>query len=844
MSKLFFFLLLIFFCGKLSAQQAEWAKSFPIENNNHYQAMSDRTALDKENNIFVMGSFISPITVGTKVLTPGTVKAREVFLTKYDTCGNQLWAIQTQTSRRDSTLAWDIATDEQGDVYLTGYTNRFASLGGLKIDSEEDSYVSFLAKYSGDGVIRWVKAIDNVKVHSFSINRSGNIAIIGWKEDSTEILRYNSNGEMIWRNAVSVKRPHSLTEIILDEQNNVFMSGGFEGDIQIDSLILSTQPGSGAHQYLLKCNKDGQAEWLKDLNNDVPYGYSYSYKLSISPKGRLYVSASFSETYMISHFTTDGKTVWNKNYIPNYYPTRLTIDESENIYFGYLLGSEAELEGFLLKDNIYYLIKCNSVGNVKSVKKAVDTIHDIVINDSKHIYLSGSFSGKLRIDAVEITSTVPALYVAKFGFFDLPSSPDFTICSGEQVAIGGPPLPNTVYEWWPSDLLSSASSPNPVVKGFNNEEIPVVKTFIVKASKNCPAPVLHDYDTVQVKILPNYESLTIKTGSRIVCPFTGGIRYWIDKRENYDYEWKVEGGEIATGQGNDTVSVNWFGSEANAWVEITATHSIYKCSRTSRLAIKIDELLKPDKPIGDTAFCVNPGQEYPYYTSALNNKSTYQWSTNDPSAIMGERILSSMTVVWTTPGIKKLWILEASKTPCIGSSDTLIVEVHPLPDSKAVIEGPANVGHLARNVDYEVDRPTSSSYEWILDAGGEIIEGQGSNTIRIDWKDKGIFDLIVRETSEHGCIGEEIRQTILVEELFIPNVITPNGDQLNEFLVIDKANDYPNNKIEIYNRWGDPVFAQTDYDNRWNANGNPGGTYYYVFKTGALTYKGWIQVIR
>ena len=72
-----------------------------------------------------------------------------------------------------------------------------------------------------------------------------------------------------------------------------------------------------------------------------------------------------------------------------------------------------------------------------------------------------------------------------------------------------------------------------------------------------------------------------------------------------------------------------------------------------------------------------------------------------------------------------------------------------------------------------------------------------------------------------------------------PNGITPNGDGVNDELVFDQllntTEEYPNNEIIIFNRWGDVVYQARPYLNDWsgvNNSGNelPHGTYYYILR--------------
>ncbi|RLJ30632.1 gliding motility-associated-like protein, partial [Flavobacterium lindanitolerans] len=81
-------------------------------------------------------------------------------------------------------------------------------------------------------------------------------------------------------------------------------------------------------------------------------------------------------------------------------------------------------------------------------------------------------------------------------------------------------------------------------------------------------------------------------------------------------------------------------------------------------------------------------------------------------------------------------------------------------------------------------------------------------------------------------------------EIIVHNAMTPNGDGLNEFFQIEGLDCYPNNTVEIYNRWGVLVFDAQGYDNttkvfRGVSEGRatvkkseelPDGTYYYVLK--------------
>ncbi len=88
-------------------------------------------------------------------------------------------------------------------------------------------------------------------------------------------------------------------------------------------------------------------------------------------------------------------------------------------------------------------------------------------------------------------------------------------------------------------------------------------------------------------------------------------------------------------------------------------------------------------------------------------------------------------------------------------------------------------------------------------------------------------------------------------ECWIPNVLTPNGNGKNDALTIPCVENFPNNELMIFNRWGDKVFSTVGYNNDWEGthNGNtlPAGTYYYIFKVDtddADPAQGFFTIIR
>ena len=82
--------------------------------------------------------------------------------------------------------------------------------------------------------------------------------------------------------------------------------------------------------------------------------------------------------------------------------------------------------------------------------------------------------------------------------------------------------------------------------------------------------------------------------------------------------------------------------------------------------------------------------------------------------------------------------------------------------------------------------------------------------------------------------------------------ITPNNDGISDFWMIENIEDFPQNKVTIFNRLGNIVFEENNYNNstvKWggeNLSGNelPSDTYFYVFEANGEFQKGWIELTR
>jgi gliding motility-associated-like protein len=202
--------------------------------------------------------------------------------------------------------------------------------------------------------------------------------------------------------------------------------------------------------------------------------------------------------------------------------------------------------------------------------------------------------------------------------------------------------------------------------------------------------------------------------------------------------------------------------------------------------------------------------------------ATYQWYMN------GQLLGGATDNIFITPAAGSYTV---TVTNSCGSftSDSIVVKVHTIDNisvSPNVIICPGESTQLLAT--------GGVSYEWTP------INGLSYTNIPnpIATPDTTTH-YTVTITNDFGCKTTALVQVaVMCDSLIIPSGYSPNGDAVNDAFVIKGIENYPGNKIWIYNRWGNLVYKAHDYDNKWDGYSNvsgiyigkkvPSGTYFYV----------------
>jgi len=188
-----------------------WAKGIgSIGNSDRANAV----AVDSVGNVFLTGQFSGDAGFGTFDLnaTDGSIDA---FIVKYDANGNDVWVKQGTGESLERGMA--LATDNQGDVYVTGQFS-----GDITFDNLYENNVLnaiFLIKYSSEGNEEWIRSAGGTQeAVAYGMTSDGesvfltgdfgsSISILGggFPETITSgharaffILAFSENGDLNW----------------------------------------------------------------------------------------------------------------------------------------------------------------------------------------------------------------------------------------------------------------------------------------------------------------------------------------------------------------------------------------------------------------------------------------------------------------------------------------------------------------------------------------------------------------------------------------------------------------------------------------------------------------------
>lgn len=309
------------FLLKMDAQgNVLWAKSFGGPGVDRVEAIY----CDALGNIYLTGQFaqtvdFDPNTGVSELTSNGNF---DTFILKLDTFGGFLWVKGFGGSGPDNSTG--IAVDDNGTVYTTGYFNNAVDFDTGQVEEiisaigQEDIFIHCLTS-SGEFV--WVKTFggsNQDQTSSIVIDNSGNLIVGGWYRNTINfdengsddglistvsdnwdafLLKLDSSGSFVWVRSVGGEDQDRILAIALDNQDNVFATGFFEGTADFDpgseSANLSTAQNS-ENTFVIKLDQGGAYQWAKSFKGGPQNNEGNG--IDADEEGNVYTTGAFIGT--------------------------------------------------------------------------------------------------------------------------------------------------------------------------------------------------------------------------------------------------------------------------------------------------------------------------------------------------------------------------------------------------------------------------------------------------------------------------------------------------------------------------------------------------------------------
>ena len=342
-----------------------WVRQFGTASSDYGYSITT----DTSGNVYVSG-----LTTGA-FAGYSAAGGDDVFITKYDSEGNQLWLKQFGSNQREDT--YGLATDASGNVYMSGYTN-----GALPGNTNAGGRDLFLVKFDGGGNQIWLKQFGtdaNDSGYDVAIDASGNVYMMGITSGTfpgntsagrkdTFLTKFDGNGNQIWVRQFGSIYNDDGQGIATDASGNVYIAGYTNG------TLPGNTNGTYEDAFLAKYDSSGNQIWLKQFGNE---DYDEAYDVATDASGNIYVTGYTDEEFpgntsvgsddaFLAKYDSNGNQVWVRQFGTDTwdYGYAVATDTRGNIYVtGYTYGIFSGQTGFGDEDG--FIVKYNSKGEAR-----------------------------------------------------------------------------------------------------------------------------------------------------------------------------------------------------------------------------------------------------------------------------------------------------------------------------------------------------------------------------------------------------------------------------------------------------------------------------------------------
>ncbi|QHT66759.1 gliding motility-associated C-terminal domain-containing protein [Rhodocytophaga rosea] len=663
---------------------------------------------------------------------------------------------------------------------------------------------------------------------------SSEIVLCPFPADPTKYyIFYNSEFcSSLYYAVVDMKLRAGLGKVI--SINNVIEAGSnFAEGLEIIRIpcsntywLLSYQCYSGFKRFRIDANGISAGTLIQAFNaeshngrGELDYhngrlGYAVTYKNRIFLADFDPITGQLSNDRTINFAATNG--IYGLEFSPDASKVYATDWHNRN-YFGDISSSNLFRYDFTSNTSTSWTIAYNTS---KCSNTTVEGLGQIELGKDGKLYIPHVNGCQITIvdnpneanptfsvmDVNTILSTGVSDHIQSEFLQTIQISADQTICAGESVQLhiqGG-----SNYTWAPAAGMNNAGSSTPTVS-------PAVTTIYKVYAEN----IYGCRDSLQttVYVIPKPQVNITSAQGTIIC---GESTLKLKTSAGFaSYQWYYNG-ELLNDISGDSLLI----SEAGKYY-VVVQESQKNCAGTSQEIIisKSPAVTATVSIDGKAKICSG---ETTLLTSTQHNGYSYQWYKNN-QLLTGE---TSSQLLVKNEGNYAVQITNSQQ--CSALSQPVAIQVVEYP--QVLLPSDTLVCGNTPLILYAGNPVNGYSYLWQ--------DNSTENTLTVTQSGEYTVQVSNSTCTSTGKIQVQMLNPDLVE---IPNVITPNKDQSNEFFVV--KNGFGKIHLTIYNRWGKEVYHSNDYQNNWNAAGLTNGAYFYQISGDSPcfgTWKGIISVLR
>ncbi|MCO5946269.1 gliding motility-associated C-terminal domain-containing protein [Mucilaginibacter flavidus] len=403
------------------------------------------------------------------------------------------------------------------------------------------------------------------------------------------------------------------------------------------------------------------------------------------------------------------------------------------------------------------------------------------------------------------------------------------ICAGNTTTISiTSPDPALTYVWYDSPDKSNA-----VFQGtsFVTQVLNATQTYYVEASNGtCASPVLTPA-TVTVNTVP--AAPVLQTNPVSTCAGSPAILNILTPQAGLTYNWYTAatgGTSVFTGPDFTTPVLS---NNTTYYVDATSSSG---CTSTSRTVVNVSAIPLPTISAQGANVC--PGDP----ATLVSNNTDLDVTVNWYASATGGAILFTGNSVTTPPiNANTSYYAEAVNNSCSSAArakaDVQIIQPLPAPVPQAI-------ALKAPNITFEWS-PVSGADGYLVSTDNRQTftapsSGSNGNTHTVTGLQIGqSVTLIVRATGDVSCKESANSTQVtalavnpLIDQVFVANAFTPNGDGKNDVVYVHNEN-IKTLKFYVYSQWGELLFMSQSQQNGWDGTfkgkAEPAGVYvYYV----------------